>query len=76
MSFTFPKEYNFSLPKQIRYSVSIQNSNNRFGKNVTLWIYAPVQNTSNQTLRDITVSHPGRVLKDEEAQYSYEKAYV
>ncbi|MGA1823701.1 MAG: transglutaminase-like domain-containing protein [bacterium] len=66
LSFVFPEDDNYSLPKQIRYSLSIQNPTNRFGKNVFLWIYAPVHKTSNQALRDITISHPGRIVQDEE----------
>ena len=39
---------------------------NKFGKDIKLFIYAPVLRTSNQKIKDIEMSHSANILHDEE----------
>lgn len=55
---------NYPIAKQIRYTMSIQNLENRLGKEVKLWIYAPSNKTSHQVLKRLKTSYPASVSQD------------
>ncbi|MGA1826301.1 MAG: transglutaminase-like domain-containing protein [bacterium] len=56
----------YTLPRQIRYTLSVQNIENKSAGEIKLWVYAPSLKTSHQALKDLTVSYPARILQDDE----------
>ena len=46
----------YSIERKFRYSFTLQNKTNQLLNNVDFWVYAPVKQTSNQKLMDITAS--------------------
>ena len=64
--FTWNKDIseNYPLAKQIRYTLSIQNLENKPGEKVKLWMYAPVTITSHQALKKLKTTYPAKVSQD------------
>ncbi len=48
----------YTVPKQIRYSFTVQNTTNRLIKNAGLFVYAPVKQTGTQLCKAIEASLP------------------
>ena len=57
-------EISYSLPKQIRYSFTLQNKTNKLVDDVKFWTYAPVKQTSTQLFENIEVSQPYQIIND------------
>lgn len=58
-------EANYSIPRQIRYSFTLQNTTNRLLKNAEFWTYAPVKQTSTQRCVHLETSHPHELISDD-----------
>lgn len=74
------KYYNqktYTLPKQIRYSFTLQNKTNQICKNVKFWAYAPVKLTSTQSCQNIESSDIFQLFSDQSGnqilQFSFDK---
>lgn len=55
----------YTIPRQVKYSFTIQNKTNRLIKKADFLAYAPVYKTSSQSCEKLTVSHPHEVLVDD-----------
>ncbi len=60
-----PHEGLYTIPKQIRYSFTIQNKTNRLLKKGELWAHAPVKKTATQRCELIESSHSFDLLEDD-----------
>lgn len=58
-------EAHYSIPRQIRYGFTLQNTTNRLLKRAELWTYAPVKQTSTQRCVRLETSHPYRLISDD-----------
>lgn len=58
-------EPNYSIPKQIRYSFTIQNTTNQLLRNTEFWTYAPVKQTPTQRCVSLETSHPYELILDD-----------
>lgn len=52
------------ITRQVRYSFTLKNTTNRLLKNASVWIYAPVKQTSHQTCKNIETSLPYELSTD------------
>ena len=57
-------ETHYSIPRQIRYSFTLQNSMNRLLKKAEFWTYGPVKQTSTQQCIGLETSHPHDLISD------------
>ena len=63
--FRYRKEIvSYTIPKQIRYSFTIQNTTNKLIHNAGLSVYAPVKQTGTQLCTAIETSHPYELKTD------------
>ena len=58
-------EASYSIPRQIRYSFTLQNTTNQLLKNAEFWTYAPVKQTSTQRCVRFETSHPYELISDD-----------
>lgn len=56
---------NYSIPKQIQYSYTLQNTSNKLIKKAEFWTYAPVKQTATQSCVRINSSHPYQLISDD-----------
>ena len=56
---------NYSIPRQIRYSFTLQNTTNQLLKNAEFWTYAPVKQTPTQRCVSLEISHPYELIADD-----------
>jgi len=56
----------YSIPKQIRYTFSVQNMENKPARDLKLWISAPCLKTSYQALKSLKTSSPAQTLQDQQ----------
>lgn len=55
----------YFIPRQVRYSFSIQNKKETVCESADFWTYAPVKQTSTQCCESIAASHPAELVNDE-----------
>ncbi len=55
----------YSVPKQINFSFTLQNTTARVIKEAEFWTYAPVKQTATQKTVQIRCSHPYRLVIDD-----------
>lgn len=55
----------YDIERTLRYSFTLQNKTNKVLNNTDFWVYAPVEETSNQKVKSITSSHRYELSKDE-----------
>ena len=55
----------YSIPRQIRYSFTLQNTTNQLLRNAEFWTYAPMKQTPTQRCVSIETSHPYELISDE-----------
>lgn len=55
----------YSIPKQIHFSFTLQNTTNRIIKRAEFWTYAPVKQTATQKCVQIRSSHSYQLLTDD-----------
>lgn len=53
-----------SIPRQIRYSFSLQNLSNRVIEKAEFWTYAPLKRTPTQYCLSLETSHPYHLITD------------
>ena len=58
-------EASYSIPRQIRYSFTLQNTTNQLLKNAEFWTYAPVKQTPTQRCVNLETSHPYELIADD-----------
>ncbi|MFZ2631237.1 MAG: transglutaminase-like domain-containing protein [Desulfosalsimonadaceae bacterium] len=67
----------YALPKQIRYSFTLQNKTNQLYKDAKFWAYAPVKLTSTQSCQHIESSESFQIVSDQYGnqilQFSFDK---
>jgi len=56
---------NYSIPRQIRYSFTLQNTTNQLLRNAEFWTYAPVKQTPTQRCVSLETSHPYELIADD-----------
>jgi len=56
---------NYSIPRQIRYSFTLQNTTNQLLRNAEFWTYAPVKQTPTQRCVSLETSHPYELILDD-----------
>jgi len=54
----------FSIPKNIQYSYTLQNKTNRVIEKAELWAHAPVKETASQRCQDLTANYPFQLSTD------------
>ncbi len=59
------KQSDYDIKRTLRYSFTLQNKTNTVLNNVDFWVYAPVEETSNQKVESVTASHSYELTKDE-----------
>ncbi|MBC2716647.1 MAG: transglutaminase domain-containing protein [Desulfobacteraceae bacterium] len=57
-------ETSYFMPKQVRYSFSLQNKTNKLLNDIKFWTYAPVKQTSTQFCEKIEASHPYQIINN------------
>lgn len=55
----------YTLPRQIRYSFTLQNTTNNLLPKAEFWAYAPVKQTATQRCINLEASHPYQLVVDE-----------
>jgi transglutaminase-like putative cysteine protease len=55
----------YTIPRQIQYSFTLQNTTNNVLKEVHLWAHAPVRETAVQRSTSLETSHPYELLTDD-----------
>ena len=58
-------EPGYSIPRQIRYSFTLQNTTNQLLRNAEFWTYAPVKQTPTQRCVSLKTSHPYELILDD-----------
>jgi hypothetical protein len=58
-------EANYSIPRQIRYGFTLQNTTNQLLRNAEFWTYAPVKQTPTQRCVRIETSHTYELISDD-----------
>jgi len=58
------KAQDYTIERKFRYSFILQNKTNQLLNNVDFWVYAPVAETSNQKVINISASHEYELLSD------------
>jgi hypothetical protein len=56
---------NYSIPKQIHLSFTLQNTTARIIEKAEFWTYAPVKQTATQKCAQIRSSHPYQIVTDD-----------
>ncbi len=59
------KQAGYDIKRTLRYSFTLQNKTNNVLHNVDFWVYAPVEETSNQKVESVNSSHNYELSKDE-----------
>lgn len=53
-----------TIPKQVKYSYTLQNTSNKSLKDIRFWVYGPVGQTAWQLSREILPSFPCKITED------------
>lgn len=53
------------IPRQVRFSLTIENPTSRNLLNQKIWLYAPVKRTATQQLESLTISYPYMLEEDD-----------
>jgi hypothetical protein len=56
---------NYSIPKKIQFSFTLQNTSAHLIKNAEFWTYAPVKQTATQRCARVKSSHPYQLITDD-----------
>lgn len=59
------KEPGYSINKVIRYSFTVQNTQNTLLKNPEFWAYAPVKQTATQKVKSLKATHKYELTQDD-----------
>jgi len=54
----------YTLPRMVRYSLTVQNTTNEFIESANLWVYGPAKQTSWQLTKEITASKKFKLTTD------------
>ena len=60
-----PDLTHYSIPKQLHFSFTLQNTTNSIIKKAEIWTHAPVELTATQKCVQIRSSHPYRLVNDD-----------
>ena len=62
--FSGSEQSDYDIERTFSYSFTLQNKTNKVLNNVDFWVYAPVEETSNQKVKSVTASHSYKLTKD------------